>query len=128
MPVYASLARVDDPIWRLSHPAQRSVDTNGNYLLDSAGNVEFTFGTPTVILYLVRQVDSWIYLHSLSDDHLCHSLAPNDQSGLVYHNTEPTVGVQWVAGHHISCHGGAIKPIGGGPSLKVGDGRVAMKS
>jgi len=118
--VYASLPRVDDPIWRLSHPAQRSVDSKGNYQYDSQGNVEFKFGTPPVIIYLLRTVDNWCYLHSLASGELIHSLAPNDQSGLEYHNTEQTVSVQWVAGHHVSCFGSAIKPIGGGASVKVG--------
>lgn len=121
--VYASLPRVDDPIWRLSHPAQRSVDRNGNYLYDSAGNLEFRFGTPTVILYLLRTPSDgsgWAYLHSIASGELIHSLAPNDQSGLEYHNTTEGVGVQWCAGVHISCHGSSVKPIGGGPSLKVG--------
>jgi len=121
--VYASLPRVDDPIWRLSHPPQRAVDAKGQYLYDSQGNVEFRFGKAPTVLYLLRTPSDgsgWAYLHSIASGELIHSLAPGDQFGLEYHNTTEGVGVQWCAGVHLSCFGSSVKPISGGPPVKVG--------
>jgi len=116
---YCSLPAHDTAEWRKTHPAQRVVDRQGNYQFDNMGNVKFEYSPAPTVLYLLREVNGWCYLHSLSTGGCIHQLAPDKQSDLVRHTTTEGEGFQYVCGELVACHGPTVT-IDDGKGVRVG--------
>ena len=111
-PAYASLPALDTKLWRAMNPPTPTINRDGTRT--------YTYGQAPLILYLVRQVDGWCYLHAIDSDECLHQLAPDKQDGLVYHDLSCCDGYQHVLGQLIECHGSVVTPVDGGPSIRVG--------